>query len=360
MISPLRLTPALVALCACVYDRAAEPSPSLVLVDSTVLEESDSAFIGEASGIAALTGGGLLVADRANLTIHQFARNGSRARSLGRRGPGPGEFSSGLGELLVAGDSLLLVQVGATVKALSLFSGEERWSRRIPGSAFPPSVPLASAGDRFYFRLIDADGHTSVATVTGATDEPVRGGPYPGWLMRSQLIRDAMSHLQVVPLGRDTIAVAIEVSDHLFIGPFGGPFDTIPVQRLHRRGARPDLLATIRDDDPAGAAASVHALSIPRALRRLSSGHLVHVVDDVEALTGRFASRLLLSVVDPGERTTCPDAAVPAPPDPRPLVAFDGDTLLVLTQLLPDSGRPSTVVRRYVIATDACRWVVAD
>jgi hypothetical protein len=90
-------------------------------------------------------------------------------------------------------------------------------------------------------------------------------------------------------------------------------------------------------------------------VERLSSGDLMYVVSDLELIDRRFAGKLYVSVVDPWNRATCPDALVPVAADPRPVSTIRGDTLMVLSQEL--RGTDSEVwVRKYLVSTAGCDW----
>jgi hypothetical protein len=68
---------------------------------------------------------------------------------------------------------------------------------------------------------------------------------------------------------------------------------------------------------------------------------------------------LFVSIVDPAQHRTCPDAEIPAPADPQPWVAFKGDTLLVLIQEVV-GDQAWTAVRKYSLKSDQCAWMRSD
>jgi hypothetical protein len=158
--------------------------------------------------------------------------------------------------------------------------------------------------------------------------------------------------------GPDSVIAAIQSSDDLFIGSFRGPFVRIPAARLHRQGSRPDLMARIAENpefansDPQIA----YTPSVPAALTRFSSGLIAYVASDYTFVRDHFAAKLHLSVVDAKTRRTCPDARIPGPEDPPPSVAFQGDTLIVVTQEITGT-KSDTWIRRYLVTTDGCIWI---
>jgi hypothetical protein len=311
-------TLAVMLLVSCSSDNPSVGSPSLLALDTVLLVETDSLFVGQPTGFAAAEDGTYLIADLRNATVHHYAPDGRHLGRLGQRGRGPSEFASGPGVAIATGDSLVIVHDGVVAKLLNYRTGALRWERLLPGSAIPRSEPLASRNGRYFFRLIDRAQRTTLAVVSGASDPPLLGGPFPDLLGWSRIVDDHLSYLQVAPLAGDSVAVAVEVADAVFTGPFGGPYrrTEVPVQR--RRGSRPDLVRQVQDSDPQRALSVVYELSVPYALGRLSSGNLAYVTADLTRLSNRFAVRLFVSVVDPARQQACTDAEIQTPTDPRP------------------------------------------
>ena len=342
-------------LTACSDKAGTERSgPELVALDSIVLRESPDSFIGEPLGLDVGPAGNLLVGDNRSHYVHVYDRDGALVRRLGRPGPGPSEFTMGP-QALVANDSVLVAEAGPQVSALDLRTGEGLWTRRVPSTAFPPATPLASRDGWFYFLLVDRENRSILARFRSGEDSLDRGGPYPGWIGKSNLLDQVFTHMAVAALPGDSVALVNQVADTLYVGPYRGPFAEIPIAVKHRRGARPELLAQVSDADPQGAADFVYELSIPWDVHRLSSGEFAYIAADLQRHESHFGAKLYLSVIDPAGRRTCPDAELPVPTDPMAQAAFVGDTLLLLHQAIEDST-PRTIVRRYLISTDGCDW----
>jgi hypothetical protein len=253
-------------------------------------------------------------------------------------------------------DTIGMVEAGSIAMLLNVSSGTELWTRFIPSSAIPPAAPLAYQYGRFIFRSIDPARRTSLIRLREAIDSPDAGGPFPELLGPSHILNDNFSAIQVAALGPDSIALVIELSDYLFVGPFHGPFDSIRIARTHRRGAYRGLLREITEADPNKAAEASYTPSVPMLLERLPNGNIALVVGDLIRLSTRIGATMYLSVIDPGRRETCADARIPVPSDPLARVAIRGDTLAVLAQVLPSDGSPYAVLRRYRIDTAHCTW----
>jgi hypothetical protein len=329
-------------------------APSLTLLDSVILSETDSAFVGEPSGFVAPGDGTFLVADRRTATLHHFSADGARIGGVGGRGEGPGEFSSGPGFIALDGDSTIYVEDGgAGVKIFSYADRAFVASRILLGYA----LPQAAMNGVLYFNHIDQSRHTSVALVRNGEEPIVRGGPFPEPLARNRATAEFFSFMRLAKIGNaDTIALAIQSTDYLFLGSFeSGPYDSVRVPPIRRRGSQPALLGKVTDD-PRTIYPALYQLSVPWALSRLSSGRLAYVATDQELVSQRLVGRLFVSVVDFENRRACVDAEVPGPSDPQPWATFRGDTLLVLVQDVDDGMKPRTVIRKYLLSDDNCNW----
>lgn len=331
------------------------PQPELVLVDSVVLQQSASEYVGLPSGFALLPEeGGFLVSDLRNSTVHRFGPDGSHRHRLGRAGDGPGEFLEPPAALALDGDSLLFVRTGFTgLEAIDLRTGMFLGAWELPGHAHV----IAASGGRVYFRLIDPGARTSVGVLVADSDSILQGGPYPAPLTELPILAQGPISLAAVGMtGPDSIALAFQTSDFFFWGTLEQQ-DSIRVPATRRQGSRPDLLREIAAN-PENAGARVYTPSLPVAVGRLTSERLAVVFDDLRLTEDRrFVGQSFLSVVDVGRRRVCPDARIPAAPDARPpLTAIRGDTLFVLEQDVRAIGA-GVAVRKYVVRTEACLWL---
>lgn len=327
-------------------------SPTVALIDSLVLLENDSFFVGEASGFATLSDGTFLVSDKRNGTLHVVGSDGSRLQSIGRRGNGPEEWSNGPNVLVIAGDSSVIVGDAARLKVLQPHSGRWLWERpKAPGT-----IPVAFGNGRMFINRIDRSRKTSIEAVTGPSDSAVSGGPFTPLMEGSPIISQLFSFLDVVPLDGDTIAVAFENSNDLFVGPFPhGPFNRIPIPVVRRRGALEDLLAQIDERIPSTIERVAYQSSYPLELARVeSTGNVALVSIDRSMISGRMTGSLFLSVVDPHTGRACVDAPVSVPSDPLPHVAFMADTLFVLSQDEDKQGKPRTIIRKFEVSDANC------
>ena len=344
-----------VVAAGCLQDQRPAQHPELALVDSVMLEQSDSEYVGLPSGFAVLPGGGgFLVSDLRNRTVHRFGRDGTHQEQLGRAGEGPGEFPAPPTALALDGDSILFVRTGwAGLQVIDLRTRTFRDPWELPGTAHV----IAASNGRLYFRLVDPETRTSVGVLASGSDSIGRGGPYPAPLAEYPILALApMSMAAVGVVGPDSVAVALQTSDYVFWGTLERQ-DSIRVPAIRRQGSRPDLLQEIALNPEEAGPDIVYTPSLPVTVARMSAARLAVVFDDLQLTEDRrFIGESFLSVVDTGLRRVCPDAPIPVLPDSRPpLTAIRGDTLFTLGQDV--RGVEAVVaVRMYVVRTETCRW----
>lgn len=339
--------------CSLDASREQQEGPLLVLLDSLVLEDPSSNPVGLVAGLATVAGE-YFVSDRQQGVLLVFDRLGRVARTIGRRGEGPGEWASGPLGIALSGPEAAFVSDGAYLKHIDLGRGVEIEKRRQS-----PSRPLvAMRNDTGWVRAIDREARRTLGRAYAVSDSFALGGPFPAHLGRSQVVDNFLVALDAVPLDGDTIAVFVQGSDFVYVGPFGGPFDSAAVPARRRRGGMTELLAAVRDDQPQTMEAAAYQASYPMEIARLPvSGMIALVLMDQTFLGDRMSGPLFMSIVDLRTQRACVDAAIPGPTDPHPRVTFAGDTLVVLSQEVDSaSAAARTIVRRYRIAVERCAW----
>ena len=320
-----------------------------------MLQRSGSEYVGSPGGFAVLGGGGgFLVSDLRDRTIHRFGPDGAHQEQLGFGGEGPGGLPAPPRALALDGDSILFVRTGrAGLQAIDLRTRTFPVPRGLPGDAHV----IAASDGRVYFRLMDPETRTSVGVLVSGSDSIGRGGPYPAPLADYPALALAPSSMVAVGVtGPDSIAVALQTSDHVFWGTLERQ-DSVRVPAVRRQGSRPDLLLEIALDPEEAGLDIAYTPSLPVTVARMTSAKLAVVFDDLQVTDDRrLVGESFLSVIDTGLRRVCPDAPIPALPDSRPpLTAIRGDTLFTLGQDVRGAEAP-VADRRYVVRTETCRW----
>lgn len=321
------------------------------LVDSVVLVEADSVFVGEPSGFAMAGDGAFVVADRRNGTVHRFARDGRRLSAYGRRGPGPTEWQ--MGPFLTFSDSGHLgVSDGPVVRILKYPSGEvEGEFVRAQGAGL---VGLHSG--TAYFRRIDPDRRTLFEAISDNRDSS-SAGRFTMQMGRSQIVDGYFSAVALTPISGGSVAYMVQNDDHIFVTDnLGAVRDSVSVPVVRRRGAVPELLSLIRDEDPRTAERASYQPTFPLVASTLSRGRVAFVGVDQKFMGNRMTGQLYLTVAaaTSSQIAVCVDYALPGPTDPLPWAAFSGDTLFQLIQDVDSADRPRTIVRHFIIDTSLC------
>lgn len=338
------------ALGACGRDAPPVAAPSLVLVDSLVLQENDSTYVSEPFDLVARPDGGFLISDVFTKRVLRYRRNGAFAGSIGREGEGPREFTNPTW-LALSGDSLLYVVNGARIDTYDLARAEFGTSRRLERKAFM----LAAQGDEVFAGHPDSLHNTAVSH--GNLRAGLRGTAPLLFPMNRPGMYHMFGHVAVAVKG-DTIATAYAVTDRIYLTDrrTGAVIDSIAVPPVRRQGANSERIARYART-PANqelAIEAVNGASLPMDLHWLPSGAVAVVSEDwtVDA-KGHFTGAKFLSVVDPRSGASCADAVVPGPTQPPTTVGFRGDTLFVLSQGV-DIDNPAAVIRAYRIDLSAC------
>lgn len=334
-------------------------APTLALLKSLDLRETDSAFVGRAIGFAVSPRGLYYISDDLNSVVHEYSDRGERLRSFGRRGRGPGEFNS-VGFLALGGDSILVVDGGSSVHVFDIQTGALKWQRLAPAKMIQA---MAVHGPAIYLNSVvgrNLGDRTSIVAFSSPSDTLRFGGPLPSPLGRNPAVDQSFSVLQFAFYKGDSILFAVTASSgHLFRGRFRDKhFDSLPVARTTRRGTLSDDVLSKFNNNPASLTAKdLFQPSTVWAVGALPGDKFAYVAYDAEMTNNRVTGPIYLSVVDGKSRRSCAEVRVPVPTDPAPRVILRSDTLLVLSQDETVDKKPVTTIRKFRIGTEKCRWV---
>ncbi len=340
-------------LTAC--ERTSTPrTPSLELVPAGIvdLEEPESAPLGMIGGFARTADGGFLISDRQRGALLQHSADGRRAREIGRRGSGPGEWESGPFGIYPYDDSTLAVSDGSMLKVFPIARPTDAWVR----TQSPMTSAFAANNGAVFARRIDRTQRSTLARFRGPTDSAEFGGPFPSQVGRSQMVDMMLVFVAATPLSGDSLAVFTQGSDFLFVGPFAGPFDSLHIPPASRRGAMSEVLGAVRDDDPESGMKAAYKASYPLAVHRIGSTNAVAVLTlDQEFLGTRMAGALNVAVANLSSRVVCGEVRVPVDADPQPWATVAGDTLFVFSHETDStSARSQPRVRKFRLVTQDC------
>lgn len=346
------------------------PGPSLTLLDSLTLQETDSLYIGKPEvGLTVDDSGMIYVADEFWNRVVRFKPDGSIDRVFGHAGDGPGEFRS-LTAATTVHDSMIIQPTSARIKIFNRYTGDFMLERRVQPSVMDQAIvngnDLLVASFDFgtkrglkvipLLELLSPDStQTDAGYASTLVEQPPEFAAYPGLISSAGTTVAAWS---------DTLLIGyFGVGYVVRYNRMGRPLDTIVLPVRVRRGAgakgRQVYAKGAKFDFPA----RVGSHSLLLRLWRLPNGSFLLWHEDNTA-TKRGANFLLsgtayVSILSTDGSRACVDARVPFPGSDWPRLTMHGDTLYALDQIASgaDSTRAQTIVRRYLVGTDRCSWI---
>lgn len=344
-------------------------APQLALVDSVLLAESDSVYLGNpAATFTSDAAGRIYIPDMGNNRLLIFGPDGALHRVVGAPGRGPGEFT-GIGyAALVEADRIW--QSDYRQRRVSLFDSTGRYMRDIALRGRLSS--LYRSGGTIWAGITDHASGLAVARMdpTAIVDSlrptlvtlPSQYDEYP--------VLSSWDDIRIAGWA-DTLVVAFGGVDYLVrYDTSGVPRDTAWVPSCRRQGSPPEILERGFRARPRSAEEQeamdqiVTRISGLLGMWRLSDGQFLVWYQDPRWETGRILrSTAYLSVLSPDLSRACVDAQLSAPGSGRTHLAMADDQVLLLDQVVSGRG-PSpevrSVVRRYRIDTTRCKWLATS
>ncbi len=344
----------------------ASPAPSLVLVDSVPLVESDTTFIGNpAVTFTVGPDGRFHIPDRGSNRILQFSARGEFLGVAGGHGGGPGEFRSiGYVGLMSSGR---LWQNDYSLRRLSGYDSAGNPVRDIPYAGRLSHLNEGRHG--IWAGLADHALGLAVGTFDSLLGEdslvasivtlPAEYRDYP--LLRY------WDEVRVVE-SADGIVVGFGGLDYLVTYDINGhPTDTVWIPACRRHGSpRPVLEAGFRHP-PRNAEEERRTMeyetqiSTLLGLWRLSDGQILTWYQDSWRDEARIIrSTAYLSLLSPDLKRACVDAPLTGVESKKAILAVRDDKVHQLDQVVGGPGTGAqvrTVIRRYALDTTNCDWL---
>ncbi len=368
------VVPGLIAIiamaCSAADDRPSSfaGSPILHLADTVLLQESDSAFLGQLMVTFAVDSNGTMyIGDQGLNRLLVFNSDGRLRRIIGRFGKGPGEFSD-VGFVTLFRDSVLLQSSGA--RTLSLL--RERDGIELKRIVHPGFVSRGAA-TKDHIVLGDFERLAGSAVILVSWDSLLRT-PDPVRLVPNSVTTPSLYSqfrelliFNSVPVAAksDTLVVGFGVGDFiLHIDPSGQIVDTIWTPVRLRRGTPPTVLPRYRNPRISFHDA-ISGVSGLRAMWFTRTGHLVlwfedGSTEDPSRVNSPTTGVAYLAVITPDLGRACVDASLEAPGTRRTRLSFGRDTLYSLDQFVDSSAadpQVRTVIRKYSIHLANCEWL---
>lgn len=328
------------------------PSPRLVLVDSIVLEQGDTTFLGRPGGLA-IVDDGFWVADMQVGRLTHYDRSGGYRRSIGRQGDGPGEFNVPFRLAYAPPGRLDVLDVGRfVVTGVDAGDGTHLYRHSLGPQNYGTSI--AYRGDSLL--------------VGGASIDPVAGAL---WL---NLTTGEITAAVPAPEGRERLvrnleyATAAQVRDGVVavwqglylarLSGWDGSNIELAIPARTRSVPPEDLLEQLLSGafelDSAGVTFPVPlgASTLPN-----DGAAFVHIQPRWSEDGSRFEFEGgFLSVINAAADSACVDAPIELRSEELPVIGFRGDTLYLLEQVVEDN-EVTAMVRSFEISTEGCEWM---
>lgn len=353
--------------------------PTLLLLDSIVLQETRESYIGNPMVMFLGPDSTLYVIDSFGQSVMRFDRAGQEIRRYGRAGEGPGEFLSA-GRAGFASRTILGATDGrssgppgtAPNQVIEFFdaeSGEHVGAVRTTNVSF-----LALRAGVLWLAGIDVATWNSIATrelssLWSAAREG-RGASIVVAMDQTPVPRSYQENSQVRGLGgfvrihvgaEDAIVGFAALPFLLRVTATGEIQDTIPM-RARLRASVDNEVELMEVMDPASRSLDeiFTAVAPLVGVSRDGKGH-VFTIHQGSKLVGGVGERqvvgtLYASSLREDGSDQCPDTEIPTSDVGRPISTFRGDELFVLDRRIHDVavGNLRTVVRRFRIDPSSC------
>lgn len=341
----------------------AETSGSVqaVLLDSLVLEETDSVFVGRTAGLAVDDRRRILVVDAVANALLEFDASGRFIRRYGGAGRGPGEFRQ-IGDAILSQSNGQLTLVDYSLRRLTTFDRND--GRLLGTRAFDGKMgSLYAANERIWYGLFDPVLGRAIAVGAPATLITTDTTP-----VQANLVAIPQEYLTVEPLnGIFGFASVVAWADSALVGFAASPFlllvtaegvvvDTVPLPARTRRGVPADLAAILSDVSRTTPEMYTAASGLMR-LHRRPDGSVITIHHDTEIAGRLFSARVFAGIISADRSRACMDAEIPVSSDVIPWTAVQGDSLFMLDHVVDDDSRnPRLMLRTYLLDTSACSW----
>lgn len=324
------------------------PAEPLALIDSIVLDDAKpDAAINRPSRIYLGANGEFMIGDFVSATVIRFGKSGEFLNVIGRAGEGPGEFRSPA--MIAAYDTVILVFDGLRRNA-QLF----RPNGEFLDSVF--AVPFLAEDIAVDSQSVWATG-VSFESSWSALRWSRRDGSTQWSIEKPSLwvelpVLGALGGAHAA-FGNGTTWMTFSGIDQVvrWRGDLNVPPDTFSVPKRVRRGVPMDR---VRAGDVKGLADLFSWASGTADLSVLPGGGVAILYKDLLVEGQARSGTYYVTVLDSLGAPACVDIPVPIPPGTAPVTRLKADTLVVLEQMIPDSGDVTAVVRRWRIGAGQC------
>ena len=340
--------------------------PTLTLVDSVLLSEADTLYIGNPyAPVVDPFDGSFYVPDIFSSRMLRFGRDGRLMLVYGRPGEGPGEFRGGPRVPMILDDSTVAAQTTRS-RRVNIFdrnTGETIRVVNFPalGGITPPVV----IGEEVWMTDFEIRRRTSLTRWRPTTDEFTSMGGLPQEYIAS-LSSDNWSYASLFRIsslayGGERFVQGWSGLDEMFVLNLRGEvLDTVNIPVARRKGVPADLRERI-DIEHIPFREQLEGSSRLRQLFPRTGGGFLFTHHDQKALKMEpmpvLTAKTWVGILSPDFEKACVDAPVPRDFEMRPMETFRGDTLFVLDRRIEDSEKLQTWILMYLVSDEKCDWL---
>ncbi len=343
--------------------------PTLIPIDSILLEEADTLYIGNPhTPVVDPFDGSFHISDIFSRRVLRFGRGGDLMATYGRPGEGPGEFSGGVEPAIILDDSTVVAQSSANRRA-NVFDRRTGEVRRVV--SFPTVVgvtPPLVIGDDVWMTGFEVKRRTSLTRWRLATDEFESLGTIPAEYLASAESSNWMFagvfSLNSLAYSEGRFLQGWSGLDEMFVLNMRGEVvDTADVPVVRRQGVPADLREQI-DIEHMPFREVLENNSRLRQLRARPGGgfHFTHHDQTVLAMEAMpvLTAKVWVGILSPDLSSACVDTQVPHDFEIRPMETFRGDTLFVLDRRIDEGEKLQTWILMFLVSEEGCDWLSTD
>ncbi len=340
--------------------------PTLIPIDSILLPEADTLYIGNPyTPVVDPFDGSFYIPDLFSGRLLRFGRDGRLMLAYGRPGEGPGEFRGGPRVPMVLDDSTVAAQTTRS-RRVNVFDRNTGKTRRVVQfPALAGITPPVVIGQDVWMTDFEDRRRMSLTRWRPATDEfesmGVLPDEYVASLESSNWSYAALFRLNSLAYSGGRFVQGWSGLDEMFVLNMRGQVvDTADIPVARRKGVPADLRERI-DIERIPFRERLENSSQLRQLFPRPGGGFLFTHHDQTALKMEpmpvLTAKVWVGVLSPDLDRACVDAPVPRDFDIRPMETLRGDTLFVLDRRIADAEQLQTWILMYLVSDAECDWL---
>ena len=325
----------------------------LIAIDTVHLSEDADSYLDLPVFLYA-DGDGYLVTDGKQSSIFRYNRHGELTQRYGKEGEGPGEFRSARAALPYTDAQIIaLTWRPAALHLFDRTSGAfvERYPLQLT------QLTVIVSGDTVWLGGASYAANAGVERFRLGLGESQMFGPLPSSFTEGGPVGGIFPRVSMASWA-DTLMVGFEPTNVIQVLDGNGDLvEALEIPRVRRRGVPEQLQERLLEAMQGYYPAVFGTLSSLQGLQRLSDGTTALIHFDSRPEDPPVSSEAFLSILANDRQSACVDTSIPLGPDARPIINFKADTLLVLEQVVGDGFDVATIIARYLIDKNPCRWI---